>query len=209
MPLVAGAIRAYRTLRFGSPIIVVSGLPRSGTSMVMRMLEAGGVPIVTDGVRAADESNPHGYFEDERVKELDKAVDKSWLRDARGKALKIISFLLRDLPAANNYRVIFMKRSLDELLASQDAMLRARGEPADAPRETLAKAYDRHLREVRLLLRDRPQFDVLELDHREVLDTPLEQARRIADFLGQPLDPRRMAEAVDPSLHRNRTGPRR
>lgn len=205
MPLATGAIRAYRAFRFGPPIIVVSGLPRSGTSMVMRMLDASGVPIVSDGVRTADQSNPHGYFEYERVKELDKGLDKSWLREARGKAIKVISFLLRELPSSNNYRVIFMQRSLEEILASQDTMLRVRGEPADAPHEALAKAYERHLREVGLLLGRRRWFTVLEVRHRDVLENPLAQARRVAEFIGQPLDPGRMTAAVDRSLHRNRT----
>ena len=98
----------YRRLRYGRPIVVVSGLPRSGTSMAMKMLEAGGLPVVTDGLRAADEDNPKGYYEDERVKDLHQAADKGWLRNARGRVVKIISFLLKSLPADNNYQVVFM-----------------------------------------------------------------------------------------------------
>ena len=98
----------------GEPIIVVSGLPRSGTSMLMRMLSAGGLNLVVDGIRTADKDNPNGYFELEKVKELDKGSDTSWLADARGKGLKIISFLLPHLPDAYRYRIIFLRRSISE-----------------------------------------------------------------------------------------------
>lgn len=175
--------------------------------MAMRMLEAGGLPIVSDGIRAADDSNPKGYFEYERVKELDKTVDKSWLGDARGKAIKIISFLLRDLPDSYNYRVIFMHRQMTELMASQNKMLEARGEPAGAgPGEAvrLAAGYRSHLGEVADLLARRACFTVLYLDHGEVLRNPLDQARRMVKFLRRPLDVTAMAAAVDPTLHRNR-----
>ena len=127
-----------RRLRYGPPIVVVSGLPRSGTSMAMKMLEAGGLAVVTDNVRAADDDNPRGYYEDERVKDLARDANRAWLRDARGKAIKIISFLLKDLPPDNNYKVLFMERDLGEVLASQQKMLDHRGErlldrgPADA-----------------------------------------------------------------------------
>src|SRR3990172_7400630 len=93
----------------GEPIVVVSGLPRSGTSMMMKMLEAGGMPILTDGERSADIDNPKGYFELERIKNLERETDKSYLRAARGKALKVISFLIKELPDDNDYRVIFMR----------------------------------------------------------------------------------------------------
>src|SRR5919108_966564 len=98
--------QVYRRLRYGKPIVVVSGLPRSGTSMAMKMLEAGGLAVVTDGLRAADEDNPKGYYEDERVKDLYEASDKRWLREARGRVVKIISFLLKSLPSDNNYKVL-------------------------------------------------------------------------------------------------------
>ena len=115
-----------RRLRRGRPIVVVSGLPRSGTSMAMKMIEAGGLPVVTDGLRHADASNPNGYYEFEHVKNLDKAGDLSWLAEARGKAVKIISFLITYLPEAYDYRVVFMQRDLSEVIASQNRMLDAR-----------------------------------------------------------------------------------
>jgi hypothetical protein len=112
----------------GEPIIIVSGLPRSGTSMMMKMLDAAGVPIMTDAVRTADIDNPKGYYEYERVKDLEKEKDKSYIKEGRGKALKVISWLLKDLPDDNQYRIIFMRRDLNEVIASQNKMLKNRGE---------------------------------------------------------------------------------
>jgi hypothetical protein len=173
--------------------------------MAMRMLEAGGVPLVSDGVRQPDESNPRGYFEYERVKELDKGLDQSWLRAARGKAIKIISFLLRDLPDTNNYRVIFMQRAMDELIAAQNKMLAARGEPVDPALDgRIALKYEDHLRDVRHLLAHRSCFAALELDYGDVVAHPLQQAERIAGFLGGDLDATKMAAAIEPTLYRNR-----
>jgi Sulfotransferase domain len=196
----------YRRLRFGRPIIIVSGLPRSGTSMMMTMLAAGGLEVVTDRVREADESNPNGYFELERVLTLDKDADKGWLREARGRAVKIISALLPHVPAANNYRVIFMHRELQEVIASQNAMLVRRGGPAGTAEddERMRGLFEAHLRKIRGLIERRAGFEVLHLDYGEVVRQPLVEARRVAAFLGGGLDARRMAEAVDPALHRNR-----
>jgi hypothetical protein len=194
----------YRALRYGKPIIVVSGLPRSGTSMTMKMLEAGGVEIVTDGLRTADEDNPKGYFEIERVKDLHKETDKAWLREARGKAVKIISYLLRSLPPDNSYKVLFMNRSLEEILASQQKMLDRRGETSDTSDERMVKVFEKDLREVRFLLRRRPQFETLELQYRHAIDNPREYARQIADFLDVDLDIEKMAAVADKSLYRNR-----
>jgi len=196
--------RWWRRVRYGEPVIVVSGLPRSGTSMAMRMLEQGGLELVVDGERAADEDNPKGYFELERVKDLDKGGDTSWLKDARGKAVKIISQLLLHLPGTYNYRVVFMLRDLTEVLASQRKMLERRGEPTEGDDEQMRRLYEQHLDKVRFILRRRPWFETLYVQHREVLRDPQAQARRIAAFTGHPLDVERMAAAVDPSLHRNR-----
>src|SRR5512139_2049136 len=115
--------RFFRRIRFGEPVIIVSGLPRSGTSMLMKMLEAGGVPLVTDGVRTPDEDNPKGYYEVERVKDLANEQDKTWLRQSKGKGLKVISYLLKSLPADVNYKVVFIRREIEEVLASQKKML--------------------------------------------------------------------------------------
>src|ERR1044071_4928925 len=117
----------YRRLRYGRPLVLVSGLPRSGTSMLMQMIEKGGMPIVTDKVRTPDEDNPKGYHEFERIKEIDKTTDKSWLKNYRGQVIKTISFLLQDLPLDLNYRVVFMRRDIAEVLRSQNKMLERSG----------------------------------------------------------------------------------
>jgi hypothetical protein len=196
--------RMYRRLRFGDPIVVVSGLPRSGTSMAMRMLAAGGMPIVTDGVRAADDDNPLGYFEAERVKNLGHEHDKDWLRTARGKAIKIVSSLLEHLPESNNYAVLFLNRDLHEILASQSKMLAHRSETTDTTDERMLKLFEQHLVRIKALLRARPCFDTCELAYRDVVHDPRVAAERMQEFLGRALDQQAMAAAVDPNLYRNR-----
>jgi hypothetical protein len=193
-----------RRLRYGAPIIVVSGLPRSGTSMMMRMLEAGGVPIVTDDVRLPDVNNPNGYYEFERVKELDKGIEPAWLRDARGRAVKIVSQLLTWLPESYDYRVILMQRDLDETIASQHRMLLTRGESTDGDVEQLRRAYERHLEQVSRFLARRPCFVTLPVSHRSVIEQPDREAARIGTFLGRTVDTTPMAAAVNPDLYRNR-----
>jgi Sulfotransferase domain len=184
--------------------VVVSGLPRSGTSMAMKMLEAGGLSVVTDGRRSADEDNPKGYYEDERVKDLYREGDKAWLRDARGKVVKIISFLLKSLPADNNYQVLFMHRNPREIVASQNKMLVRRGERNDTPDERAVDLLEEQVRDARFFLRRR-QFEALELNYGEMLKEARPQALRIAEFLGRPLDVDKMAQVVDVQLYRNRS----
>ena len=194
----------YRKIRFGEPIVVVSGLPRSGTSMTMKMLSEGGLELVTDGVRTADDNNPKGYYELETVKELGKATDFSWLHDARGKAIKIISYLLRFMPQTLNYRVIFMHRNLHEVIASQNKMLEQRGESNDTPDDRVVTLFEQELKKAKNLIAARSCFDAIDVNHKDVLADPLQQAKRINQFLGGGLDPERMAAAVDPNLYRNR-----
>jgi hypothetical protein len=194
----------WRRLRHGQPIVVVSGLPRSGTSMAMGMLEAGGLPIVTDGLRAADASNPKGYYEFERVKELDKPGDQAWLADARGKAVKIISFLLTHLPESYDYQVVFMQRDLDEVMASQNKMLASRGEAAGADDTRMHALYEEHLAQVERFMGNRPCFSTLKVPYAQVVENPRAEAARINAFLGGRLDEARMAEVADRTLYRNR-----
>lgn len=185
-------------------MVVVSGLPRSGTSMMMKMLEAGGVPIMTDAIRTADVDNPKGYYEYERVKELEKETDKSYVREGRGKALKVISFLLKDLPDDNFYRVVFMRRHLDEVIASQNKMLDRRGEDAITDAETMAEAYRNHLASVKILVRKRPNFAMLEFRYDDAVKSPTAAARAVNAFLGGTLDEAAMTAVVDAELYRNR-----
>jgi hypothetical protein len=193
-----------RRVRYGTPVVVVSGLPRSGTSMAMKMIEAGGLVPVTDEIRTADEDNPKGYFEDERVKDLGEMEDRSWLRSARGKVIKVVSSLLQYLPEDNSYKVIFMRRNLREVLASQSKMLDRRGESSSTADDDLLAMYESHLEKVEFQLRFRPWFDALYVDYRSVLEDPETAARRMNEFLGGRLNERRMVEAVDPNLYRNR-----
>ena len=172
--------------------------------MAMSMLEAGGVEIVTDGVRVADAHNPRGYYEYERVKTLEVDTDASWLESARGKALKVISFLLPHLPPTYDYRVVFMHRDMGEILTSQHKML-SRDVPLDPEVDRrFAHAYEDHLTVVDEMLRRRPCFEVLDLRFEEVLNGPSEQAERLARFVGGALDVTRMAAVVDRGLYRNR-----
>jgi Sulfotransferase domain len=183
-------------------ITIISGLPRSGTSMMMRMLEKGGVPILTDAVRAADDDNPLGYYEFEPVKRLDK--DASWLSAAVGKAVKIIYIFLYHLPRDHRYKVIFMRRGLDEVVASQKAMLRRRGEGDRMSDQQLIASFSSQLEMLDLWIRRQDNFTTLYLDHNDVVNAPEAAVGEIRRFLGLPLDTRSMVQAVEPLLHRNR-----
>jgi len=184
-------------------ITIVSGLPRSGTSMMMKMLKAGGMQLLTDESRAPDEDNPKGYYEFEKVKQLDH--DQSWLDDAKGKAVKIISDLLRYLPRDYAYKVVFMERRMEEILDSQRQMLIRRGEPSDAVSdEAMASIFSKHLQLVKAWIREQPNLNVLYVSYNEIVERPIEQVRRIKQFLDGSLNTDRMVNVVDPSLHRQR-----
>lgn len=187
-----------------SPITIVSGLPRSGTSMMMRMLEAGGLPPLTDNERIADTDNPQGYYEFERVKQLDRG-DTAWLATAPGHAVKVISMLLQHLPAPYHYKVIFVERHLTEVLASQRKMLVHREKDADATDDAeLTALFQQHLVAVRHWLAQQPNFQVLYIHYSDLLREPEAQATQINQFLGGGLDVPKMATVIDPNLYRNR-----
>jgi len=193
-----------RRLKYGRPVVIVSGLPRSGTSMAMKMLEAGGLQPVVDDVRTADIDNPKGYYEDERVKDLAEMDDTSWVRAARGKVIKVVSSLLNYLPATNTYKVVFMRRNLHEVLASQAKMLERRAEASHTDDDELLAMYEAHLEKVQFQLRFRKNFETLYVNYADVVGDPVSEARRIADFVGGGLDVEKMSTAVDGSLYRNR-----
>ena len=197
----------FRRIRCGKPIVVVSGLPRSGTSMMMRMLESGGLEVLSDNIRQRDEDNPRGYFELERVKDLDKGGDKSWLGEARGKTIKVISSLLKDLPGEFDYKIIFMRRHLDEVLASQERMLERRSETNKTSDEDMKASYQKHLKDVEFFFRYRKNFDVIEIQYDKVIQDPAGHARKVNEFLGGHLDVSAMAVAVEKGLYRNRRAP--
>lgn len=172
--------------------------------MAMAMLQAGGKRVVTDGVRSADDSNPQGYYELECVKALDKPGDRAWLADARGKAVKIISFLLTHLPESYDYQVIFMERDLNEVLASQNKMLESRGEAKGADDAQMKALYQEHLAQVARFMKSRPCFSTLTVPYAHVVEAPRAEAARINQFLGGRLDVERMAAVADRTLYRNR-----
>jgi hypothetical protein len=198
----------YYRIRYGRPVVLVSGLPRSGTSMLMQMLEKGGMPIVTDKVRTPDEDNPKGYHEFERIKEIDKTTDKSWLKNYRGQVIKTISFLLQDLPLDLNYQVLFMRRNIEEVLRSQNKMLERSGaRDTLVPDDKMRGNYEFHLKKVYYCLDHIPNFQTLYLDYPEVVANPFAEAKRINAFLGGRLNVEAMASAVDRGLYRNRQSP--
>lgn len=185
-------------------IIVVSGLPRSGTSMMMKMLEAGGLQILTDNQREADIDNPKGYYEFERVKKLDKGDDQ-WLDEAPGKVVKVISLLLKHLPPRYNYKVIFIHRRMEEILASHHKMLDNRGETEERiSDEEMAGHFKAHLDNVFAWLEEQPNFSVLNVDYNQLIKDPRPYLPEINNFLGGTLAVEKMGEVVDPNLYRNR-----
>ena len=186
-----------------SAITIVSGLPRSGTSLMMQMLSAGGLAPLVDEQRAADESNPRGYFEFEPVKGL--RTDRDWLGQAQGRVVKIIHLLLRELPTDGryNYHVILMKRPMEEILSSQRAMLERQGkQSADAA--MLEKIFRDQLQQAEEWLRSHSCFRFLPMEYHRVLDSPDGAAREIDAFLGGKMDIAAMGRAVDPALYRQR-----
>jgi len=183
-------------------ITVVSGLPRSGTSMMMQMLRAGGLTCLTDELREADISNPKGYFEFEKVKGL--RANNSWLPEAKGKVIKIISHLLACLPPELNYKIIFMERDLDEVLASQRKMLVNQGQGEEnLSDERLGQIFSQQLRQVKKMLADR-QISTLFLGYQDVLEDPVEISTQLQAFLGNNLDQQAMRDVVDHNLYRQR-----
>jgi hypothetical protein len=184
-------------------ITIVSGLPRSGTSLMMQMLVAGGMTALSDGKRRADTDNPRGYLEWERVKQLPS--DPACIAEGEGKVVKVISRLLLSLPDGHEYRIIFMQRPLPEVLTSQDEMLRRRGaykEGSDP--SAISAAFEKHLREVYAWLEGKPYVKALRVHYHDVLSRPHEIGQQLAQFLDIPLDLDAMARQVDASLYRNR-----
>jgi hypothetical protein len=185
-------------------ITIVSGLPRSGTSLMMQMLAAGGLPVLSDGERQADEDNPRGYYEWERIKLLQQQPD--CIREAEGKVVKIISQLLFALPPAHDYRIIFMQRPLAEVVASQSEMIRKRGTTgaALAPAALIA-GLQAHLNQINAWFRNRANASIFRVEHHDVLREPLRISESIETFLECKLDVHAMSQQIDMSLYRQRT----
>ncbi len=193
------------------PTIIVSGLPRSGTSMMMQMLEAGGIEPVSDREREPDDDNPRGYYEHEAIKKL--GADQSVLHNTGGKSAKVIHRLLTHLPGGQHYAIVLLHRNIDEVLASQQAMLDRLGrDGAKLDPQRLRAIYLGELQAAIASMNARADVVLLGLDHAQVLADPAGAAGMVASFIeSQPgwtrsLDRDAMAQAVDPTLHRQRSG---
>jgi len=184
-------------------IVIVSGLPRSGTSMLMKMLEAGGLEILTDEIRKADLDNPKGYYEFERIKKLE--TDKAWLPQAKGKVVKAVSMLLKHLPLNYHYKIIFSQRNIQEILSSQKQMLIRRGEPTDKISDKeLAGIYEKHLHQVMEWLSRQKDFEVLYVNYNNILTDPNRYSKEINKFLDRDSNVEKMVNVIDKSLYRQR-----
>lgn len=188
-----------------TPITIVSGLPRSGTSMMMKMLAAGGLPLLIDNLRTSDEDNPEGYYEFEPVKKLGQG-DSNWLADAQGKAVKVIAALLTHLPSTYMYQIIFMRREMPEILASQRKMLINRGEdPNKIDDDEIARLFEMHLSKVISWINNQPNMKRIDVNYNQLLKDPRPQAEQINRFLGMTLDLEEMVKVINPDLYRQRS----
>lgn len=185
-------------------VTIVSGIPRSGTSLMMQALEAGGLEALADHIRTADDDNPKGYYELEAVKKTKE--DASWLDNAPGKVIKMIYWLLYDLPLEGyQYRVVFMQRDITETLASQKKMLDRSGKKGgDLTQDQMAAAFKRQLEKFDTWVADKNCFSVLSINYRDMVQSPQQQCEKVNEFLGGGLNIEAMASKVDPSLYRNR-----
>ncbi len=184
-------------------ITIVSGVPRSGTSLMMQMLVAGGMTALSDGERLPDADNPKGYLEWERIKLLPK--EPGLISEAEGRVVKVISQLILSLPDGPEYRIVFIQRPMAEVLKSQEEMLKRRGtyDPAGGA-AAIEQVFQRHLIEVDKWLAAKRNAKVLRVQYHRVLHEPLAVAGEMAAFLGVALDIEAMAAQVDASLYRNR-----
>ena len=184
-------------------ITIVSGLPRSGTSMTMKMLEAGGIPPLTDHIRSADDDNPKGYYEYERAKKL-REGDTAWIPKAEGKVVKLIGALLVHMPSNYKYRVLFMRREMSEILASQAKMLENRAEDNKVDDETMAALFIKHVKQVEDWMDSQPNLQFITVDYNAILKDPTPHIKKINQFLGGELDESAMLGVIDPKLYRQR-----
>jgi len=197
-------ISRLRKKKSGPPVVIVSGLPRSGTSMMMRMLENGGLFPLIDNQRTADDDNPRGYYEYELVKKLPEG-NVAWLPLAQGKAVKVISALLKYLPEGYSYQVLFMQRAIAEILASQRKMLYRRGEDANKVNDSdMNRYFETHLAQVSEWMSSRRDFRVMYVDYNEFIRNPHPSVEEVNKFLGGKLDTDAMLSVVDPNLYRQR-----
>ena len=184
-------------------IVVVSGLPRSGTSLMMQMLDKGGCEVLVDGKREADVSNPKGYYEYEPVMSIHKS--NLWLEEAKDKVVKIVAPLLKFLSPKYRYKIIFMTRDLNEVIKSQQVM---QGKDDNAFPVKLVEAYHKLLNSVKVWKNREPGVEMIYVNYKDVLDNPGPELERIESFVGLPLNKEDMIGCIDKSLHRNKVEPK-
>ena len=182
-------------------LTIVTGLPRSGTSMMMKMLQSGGMEAMTDKLRTADEDNPKGYYEFEAVKRTKE--DASWVRDSKGKAVKMVYSLVHDMPKDWPCRLLVMRRDMSEILASQRKMLKRNDNDDEVDDAIIGDLFNRQMKDFLQWLPSQPHLQFIEVSYNNIMSDPVNETRRIADFIGG-LDADAMAAMVDPSLYRNR-----
>lgn len=184
-------------------ITVVSGLPRSGTSMLMQMLDSGGIPPLTDNIRTADEDNPKGYYEFERVKKLPD--DTEWLEDAKGKVVKVLAELVKFLPSGYNYKLVFIHRNLEEIIRSQKKMIIRRDEDPDkVSDDEIRVLFTKYLKIIKNRIENNPNIEVLYVDYNEIMTDPNETIVNLNEFFNGQLDESEMRASIDGKLYRNR-----
>jgi hypothetical protein len=194
----------FKRSKKSQPVItIVSGLPRSGTSMMMKVLQAGEMEVFTDNLRTADEDNPKGYFELEDVKAL-KDGDDAWVKDAPGKVVKVISSLLEYLPTGYKYKIVFMRREIAEVLASQKQMLIRRGEPSTQDDQKMAEMFQEHLKRARVWLANQPNMEVLYVDYNALMVDPDPAIKAVAEFLDLTEHLDAMLAVPDKKLYRQK-----
>ncbi|MDT0559040.1 alkaline phosphatase family protein [Ichthyenterobacterium sp. W332] len=181
-------------------IVIVSGLPRSGTSMMMQMLYKGGIKVLTDEKRKADRSNPKGYFEYEPVMSIHK--DNSWLSKAENKSVKVVAPLLKHLDSKFRYKIIFMNRDLNEVVKSQQIMT---GRNPDELPVKLLNAFKKQLKKVEAWKDSEPGVELIYLNYKDVLQNPIDAADKIESFIGVKMEKNGMVQSVDKTLYRNKS----
>jgi hypothetical protein len=196
--------RPAKTKSANQPIVIVSGLPRSGTSMMMRMLAEGGLPVLTDELRGADDDNPRGYFELEVVRQL-KDGKFDWLKGANGKVVKVISALLEYLPREYQYKIIFMERDPKETLVSQKKMLDHRGQISKLTDEEMEQQLHTHLAAMKPWLVRQPNMEVLYVNYNALMADPKPFCDKVTEYLDLPLNQGHMLAVPDEQLYRNRS----
>ena len=184
-------------------ITIVSGLPRSGTSMMMKMLDEGGMEPLTDNVRTADKDNPKGYYEFERVKDLPE--DTEWLENAEGKAVKVLAEQIKHLPDGYDYKVIFMERNLEEIIESQRKMLIRQGkDPDKVSREELRDMFTKYRSILKNEISSHPNMEVIYVSYNDIMSHPEVSVDSIIAFHNGELDKEKMVNVIDEDLYRNR-----